>query len=93
MQDQHELDIQNYYSSQIALLQDQIDDLTLASTYAVDDLQDGFTTLTDKINDFRDDKNAAFDQQHALVENYFTRALAEEKNLDEVLDAMNVHYI
>jgi len=43
-------------------LNDQIDDLTLAKTYAADDLGDGFTTLSDKINDFRDDKIAAFNQ-------------------------------
>lgn len=67
--------------------------MTLASGYALDDLNDGFTTLTDKINDFAADKNLAFDQQHALVENYFTRGLAEEKNIDEIFDAMNVHYI
>ena len=77
VQSRHLDDIDAYYDAQIALLQDQIDALTRAATYAADDLGDGFTTLTDAINDYRDDKIAAFDTQNTLVKSYFSRAVTD----------------
>jgi len=57
------------------------------------DLQDGLDVLNDEIDEFLADKTAAFNQQHALVENYFDRARTDQKNQQDLLDAMNVHYI
>lgn len=92
-QTRHLSDIDAYYDAQKALLQDQIDALTRAATYAADDLGDGFTTLTDAVNDYRDDKIAAFNTQNDLVVSYYTRALTDEKNILDLLENMNVHYI
>ena len=45
MYNAHRSEISNYYAAQKALLQDKIDDLTLAETYALDDLEDGYITI------------------------------------------------
>ena len=70
-----------------------LDDLTQARTYALADLDDGFEVLRDLTIELESEKNDAFDQQHALVENYFQRAITDSKNVYDLLDEMNVHYL
>ena len=71
----------------------KLDDLTQAEEYALADLDDGFEVLEDEIEDYAAMKTTAFTQQHALVTSYFTRGLTDEKNMLDILDEMNVHYI
>ena len=49
--------------------------------------------IIDEIDDFYELKVSEFDTQHALVESFFGRGLTDEKNMEDILDAMNVHYI
>ena len=71
----------------------KLDDLTQAEEYALADLDDGFEVLEDEIEDYAAMKTTAFTQQHALVTSYFTRGITDEKNMLDILDEMNVHYI
>ena len=56
-------------------------------------MTDGFNTLIDELEDYEDDKIAAFDAQHALVQSYYDRAIVDEKNISDLFNAMNVHYL
>lgn len=75
--DQDAAEIQRVYARKKAALQEQIDDLDEEMAWAVNDLEDGLAVIEYQIKDMADEIIASFQEEHEIVESYFSRAITD----------------
>ena len=78
---------------QLKLLEEEKEDVNAAKTLAVRDQTDAYDDLTERMQDYLNDRNDALDREKETVDRALERAVADFKPVEEVLYAMRLDWL